>query len=75
MDEADGRPGHVALQSGHLDAPADAPNPSLCLPDSPLRKFYFERKEVASKACPQRVEGALLFAVAHSKIEQYRRTP
>jgi hypothetical protein len=25
MDEVDGKPGHVALQSGHLDAPKDAP--------------------------------------------------
>jgi len=29
MDEADGRPGPVALQSGHLDAPKDAPKHSL----------------------------------------------
>jgi hypothetical protein len=29
MDEVDGKPGHVALQSGHLDAPKDAPKPSL----------------------------------------------
>ena len=32
MDEVDGRPGHVALQSGHLDAPMDVPNLSLCRP-------------------------------------------
>src|ERR1035437_4109332 len=31
MDEVDGRPGHVALQSGHLDAPQDVPTLSLCL--------------------------------------------
>jgi hypothetical protein len=29
MDEADGRPGHVALQFGHLDAFDDAPALSL----------------------------------------------
>jgi hypothetical protein len=29
MDEVDGRPGHVALQSGHLDALMDAPKFSL----------------------------------------------
>jgi hypothetical protein len=32
MDEVDGRPGHVALPTGHLDALKDAPKPSLCLP-------------------------------------------
>ena len=32
MDEVDGRPGHVALQSGHLDALMDVPNLSLCSP-------------------------------------------
>ena len=31
MDEVDGRPGHVALQFGHLDAYQDVLNPSLCL--------------------------------------------
>ena len=31
MDEVDGRPGHVALQFGHLDAPKDAPALSLSL--------------------------------------------
>jgi hypothetical protein len=30
MDEDQGRPGPVALKSGHLDAPKDAPKPSLC---------------------------------------------
>ncbi len=29
MDEVDGRPGHVALPTGHLDALKDAPKPSL----------------------------------------------
>jgi hypothetical protein len=29
MDEVDARPGHVALQFGHLDAIDDAPKPSL----------------------------------------------
>ena len=29
MDEVDGRPGHVALKFGHLDAPQDAPAPFL----------------------------------------------
>ena len=32
MDEVDGKPGHVALQSGHLDAPMDALKSSLCPP-------------------------------------------
>ncbi len=32
MDEDQGRPGPVASKSGHLDAPKDAPKPSLCLP-------------------------------------------
>ena len=32
MDEVDGRPGPVALQFGHLDAPMDVPMVSLCLP-------------------------------------------
>ena len=31
MDEVDGRPGAVALQSGHLDAPWDVPKASLSL--------------------------------------------
>jgi hypothetical protein len=30
MDEADGRPGRVAFQFGHMDALQDAPTPSLC---------------------------------------------
>ena len=34
MDEVDGRPGHVALQFGHFDAPMDVPMVSLCLPHS-----------------------------------------
>jgi hypothetical protein len=29
MDEADGRPGHVALQSGHLNALPDVPEVAL----------------------------------------------
>ena len=32
MDEVDGRPGHVALPTGQLDALKDAPKPSLCFP-------------------------------------------
>ena len=36
MDESDGRPGHVAFQSGHLNASTGAPAPSLPLfPDDP----------------------------------------
>ena len=36
MDEADGRPGHVALQSGHLDALMDAPSiPCACAAHPP----------------------------------------
>jgi len=31
MDEVDGRPGYVALQSGHMDAPSDVPAVSLSL--------------------------------------------
>jgi hypothetical protein len=38
MDEVDGRPGHVALQSGHLDALADVPVVSLSLPFHSLTK-------------------------------------
>ena len=34
MDEVDGRPGAVALQSGHLDAPLDVLGVSLSLPHS-----------------------------------------
>jgi hypothetical protein len=34
MDEVDGKPGHVALQFGHLDAPKDAPKSFLCQPRS-----------------------------------------
>ena len=37
MDEVDGRPGHVALQSGHLDAPQDARNASLRMAQSSIR--------------------------------------
>jgi hypothetical protein len=33
MDEVDGRPGAVALQSGHLDAPRGVPMVSLSLLD------------------------------------------
>ena len=36
MDAVDGRPGHVAFQSGHLNASTGAPAPSLPLfPDDP----------------------------------------
>jgi hypothetical protein len=31
MDEVDGRPGFVALQFGHMNAPQDVPLDSLCL--------------------------------------------
>jgi hypothetical protein len=34
MDEADGRPGHVAHQFGHLDATHDAHPLSLCCSSS-----------------------------------------
>ena len=38
MDEVDGKPGHVALQSGHIDAPTDVPTAFLSLPyDTPKR--------------------------------------
>ena len=37
MDEVDGRPGAVALQSGHLDAPRDVRTYPLSLPYSTLR--------------------------------------
>lgn len=30
MDEEDGRPGALAAQTGHLDAPSDVPTVSLC---------------------------------------------
>ena len=35
MDEDQGRPGPVALQFGHLDAPQDVREPSLCPPREP----------------------------------------
>jgi hypothetical protein len=38
MDEVDGRPGDVALQSGHPDALADVLDPSLC-PPHPASRF------------------------------------
>jgi hypothetical protein len=66
MDEADGRPGHVALQSGHLDAPVDAPNLSLCPPSFIPQNCHRERHEVESMD--------LLFAVAHLKLAPHRRT-
>jgi hypothetical protein len=71
MDEADGRPGHVALQSGHLDAPADAPNPSLCLPHSLPKNCHPERNEVK----PKDLVFGFACVDAHSKLAQYRRTP
>jgi hypothetical protein len=37
MDEADGKPGHVARQFGHLDALPDVPAFSLRLPDPSLQ--------------------------------------
>jgi hypothetical protein len=40
MDEVDGRPGHVALQSGHLDAPKGVPTASLPLPSANLLTRY-----------------------------------
>ena len=39
MDEVDGRPGHVALQSGHLDAQTDVPTYSLSPHIFPPRTF------------------------------------
>jgi hypothetical protein len=39
MDEVDGRPGHVALQFGHLDAPQDAPKPSSVPPPSLVNQW------------------------------------
>ncbi len=37
MNEVDGRPGHVALQSGHLDALRGVHNLSLCQASSSSR--------------------------------------
>jgi len=50
MDEVDGKPGHVALQSGHLDAPKDAPEFLLCppRPSSPIN-CHPERSAAESK--------------------------
>ena len=47
MDEVDGRPGHVALQSGHADAPNDVLKISLSLPEpTPQRTVILsERSE------------------------------
>jgi hypothetical protein len=58
MDEVDGRPGHVALQSGHLDAPQDVSNLSLCL--APPHKSGAPRL-----AFETRVNAALLRTVIH----------
>ena len=47
MDEADGRPGQVAFQSGHMDALQDAPKPSLCqLPPSALSSDPFQKMTI-----------------------------
>jgi len=35
MDEVDGKPGHVALQSGHTDAPFGVPAVLLSLSQTP----------------------------------------
>ena len=40
MDEVDGRPGFVALQFGHLNAPQDVPLGSLCLSIPSSRQNY-----------------------------------
>ena len=48
MDEVDGRPGAVALQFGHLDAPMDVPMVSLSLFRSIpqiLKQFHNNRGE------------------------------
>ena len=38
MDEVDGRPGHVALQSGHMNAPQGVPAVSLSFLNPILKK-------------------------------------
>ena len=43
MDEADGRPGHVAPQSGHLNALPDVPAVSLSLPFANLLTRSFRK--------------------------------
>jgi hypothetical protein len=52
MDEVDGRPGHVALQFGHLDAPQDAPAPSLRLRHSFRLQELEPVKQGGSLLCP-----------------------
>jgi hypothetical protein len=40
MDEVDGRPGHVALQSGHTNAHCGVPTDLLSLPPANLLTRY-----------------------------------
>jgi hypothetical protein len=42
MDEADGRPGYVALQFGHPDAPSGRPK-SFCASYPSLNRKFFKR--------------------------------
>ena len=51
MDEEDGRPGHVAPQSGHLDAPKGVPMVSLSRLN-PISSFTEILSEVERSAEP-----------------------
>ena len=52
MDEVDGRPGHVALQSGHLDTPRDVPKVSLSFSFAPQNPDETRQKPVLSPQKP-----------------------
>jgi len=64
MDEVDGRPGHVALQSGHSDAPKGVPTASLSHPSANLPTRY-----------PRKAGANLLFLSTNSHIDYQGRRP
>jgi len=77
MDEADGRPGFVAYQFGHLDVPANAPAESLCrdlFPNqkSGLRERTFRlNRRVVCRRCGQGKTQVLRFAQDDSQIQAF----
>ena len=61
MDEDQGRPGPVALQFGHLDAPKDVPNTSLCPAREPSPKAKLWMPQVFRRGEPAAQDPGFLY--------------
>jgi len=76
MDEEDGRPGHVAPQSGHLDAPKGVPMVSLSRLN-PISSFTeilseIERRSESARHLPKQSCVSALRGPYTPKVLQYQ---